>query len=201
LRVPQAHDQRRRRAAGGQAHRPALQVDAVAAPAGQQARARIQRAALRRTGRGGRGRRAAQGAQVDVRIHEGDAAGLEAAAARHAPRIQGDDQFRGVQRRPGAGIAHGDIVEHRLRTVPAPAHAQATEADLQPGLMADQLLKGGPMLRHAGGDHRESQEHRERQHGTAAESEGEQLQVRACGPHGARRSRCCGRPATRICSH
>src|SRR6516225_6872792 len=134
-----AREQRAQRAAGD--------VDLTAAPACQDACTGEARSC-------GRARASARSAapiagEIDERILERDAAGLEMAAARHAPGVEGDDQpLRTQQRRPARRLTELDILEQRFRTVPAPAHRKAVEADFEPGLMTYQLLERRTLLWH-----------------------------------------------------
>jgi hypothetical protein len=102
-----------------------------------------------------------------LRTFERDASGLEAAAARHAPQVERDGQARCAQPRAAAWLPQHHRIKHGLRPVPAPAQPEIAEADLEPRLVADQLLERGTVLRctrrrQLEGDQRDREENRDR---------------------------------------
>ena len=158
--------------------RAARDVDFTAAPARENAGAR----AAHVCGRVYRhGRCAARSARkVDVGALERNSPGLEASAARHAPGVQPDGKPRRAQPHYSlARLAELDVLEHRLGAVPAPAHREAPEAHLEPGLVTDQLLERCAVLRHArcGELVRHEQERRHEQCAT----QDEQGRAQVCG--------------------
>ena len=196
--VRDAEREGERRPAEGPAQRATLDVDASVPPARQQPCA----GARQRLVPGDAGTRAGQtcaGPEIDVGVHQRDAPGLEPAAAHHAPGVQSDDELRRTQQRPGpAGLAERDTVKHGFRTVPAPAHGKLAEAHVESGLLADQLLERGAVLRHARGGQLPGDQHHRTQDGGAAEHPGRPAQP------GARRARsACGgrgnRPGSGLC--
>ena len=196
--VPDAQGEGGRCPGAGPAQRATLDVDPSVPPARQQPCA----GARHRLVPGAAGTRAGQtcaGPEIDVGIHQRDAPGLQPAAAHHAPGVQTHDELRRTQQRPAAaGLAERDTVKHGFRTVPAPAHGKLAEAHVESGLLADQLLERGAVLRHARGGQLPGDQHHRTQDGGAAEHPGRPAQP------GARRARsACGgrgnRPGSGLC--
>src|SRR5438445_13752667 len=90
------------------------------------------------------------GAEIDVGLDERDARNRELAAAEHPPGVEPHDESRGPQQHTAPPrLAEHDAVEHGFRTVPAPADGELSEADVESGMLADQRLECGAVLRHA----------------------------------------------------